>query len=147
MDTEGRFMVAVGAIIEDTTTGKVLLLQRSRKADFTPGIWEEITGRMKQFEGLEEALRREIGEESGITEIEVIKPLTVNHFFRGEKMAEKEIVLIIYWCKTSSDKVVIFGEHDNYRWVEPNEALKLVEHPGVKKDIETFIKEKLLLGG
>lgn len=44
----GRFMVAVGAIIENSTTGKILLLKRSEKRDFAPLIWEEINGRMHQ---------------------------------------------------------------------------------------------------
>lgn len=39
---EGKFMVAVGGIIEDSDSGKILLLKRSSKADFTPGIWEEV---------------------------------------------------------------------------------------------------------
>ena len=135
-------MVAVGAIIENAKTGKILLLKRNSKADFSPGIWEEITGRMKQFEELEEALKGEIKEESRIEEIKIVKPLTINHFFRGERAADKEIILIIYWCITEQEKVVISGEHEDFAWLPPKEALSLVEHPGVKNDIETFIKEK-----
>ena len=63
-------MVAVGAIIEHTGTGKILLLQRTKKADYSPGIWEEITGRMKQHEELEAALHREVFEEAGIREFD-----------------------------------------------------------------------------
>ncbi|MDZ4296610.1 MAG: hypothetical protein U1A16_04570 [Patescibacteria group bacterium] len=54
---EGRFMVAVGTVIEHEGSGKLLLLKRTLKAGFAPGIWEIVTGRMKQFEELEEALR------------------------------------------------------------------------------------------
>lgn len=143
--TEGKFMVAVGAIIENAVTGKILLLQRTRKAGFAPGIWEEVSGRMKQFEELEDALHREILEETGIKTFEIIKPLTINHLFRGEKVAEKELVLIIYWVRTVEEKVTISDEHENFLWAETDNALKMVEHPGVKKDIQTYIKEKASL--
>jgi hypothetical protein len=41
----GRFMVALGAIVEHAATGRILLLKRSATADFSGGIWEHITGR------------------------------------------------------------------------------------------------------
>lgn len=135
-------MVAVGAIIENQNTGKLLLLKRTSRADFSPGIWEEITGRMKQGEELDQALRREISEEAGLTDIKIVKPLTVNHFYRGEKKAENEIILIIYWCKTEEEIITLSGEHEGYKWIAPDEALKIVDHPGVKNDIETFMRER-----
>lgn len=139
---EGRFMVAVGALIENTKTGKILLIQRTRKADFAPGIWEPITGRMKQFEELEEALRREVREETGIRDLQIVKPLTVSHFFRGERVAEQEIILILYWAQTGADEVVLSDEHEAYQWVSPQEALSLTAYPGFVEDIEAFIKER-----
>lgn len=57
-------------------------------------------------------------------------------------MAENELVLIVYWCKAKLREVVISGEHEDYKWVDAEEALNFVEHPGVKGDIEAFLKEK-----
>ena len=138
---EGKFMVSVGAMIEHDATGKILLLKRTHKADFSPGIWEDITGRMKQFEEPEHALVREVQEEAGL-EIEIIKPIKIFHLFRGEKSADNEIIGIIYLCKSKSDKVTISGEHTEYRWVTPQEALEMIDNPSIKKDIEAFIAEK-----
>ncbi len=42
----GRFLVAVGAIIEYRNTGKILMLHRSPEKDFEAEVWEYITGRM-----------------------------------------------------------------------------------------------------
>lgn len=137
----GRFQVSMGAIIEHPTEDKILLLKRTPKADFSPGIWEEITGRLDQDEAPFVGLRREIMEEAGI-EVEIIKPLSIFHFYRGEKIPENELVGIIYWCKSKTDQVTISDEHTDYKWLLPQEALNLVEHEGVKKDIETYIKEK-----
>ncbi|MBN1263119.1 MAG: NUDIX domain-containing protein [Candidatus Pacebacteria bacterium] len=137
----GRFQVSMGAIIEHPTEDKILLLKRNLKADFSPGIWEEITGRIDQHEDPYEGLKREVMEEAGI-EIEVIKPLTIFHLYRGKKIPENELVGIIFWCKAKSEKVEISGEHTEFRWLSPEEALRLVDHEGVKNDIEAYIREK-----
>ena len=54
----------MGAIIENTETGKILLLKRGIEKDFSPEIWEYVTGRLNQFEEPLEGLRREIMEEA-----------------------------------------------------------------------------------
>ncbi|NTU46494.1 NUDIX domain-containing protein [Candidatus Roizmanbacteria bacterium] len=141
VSTEGRFMVAVGAVIEHAKTGRILLIKRSEKADFSGGIWEEVIGRMKQFEEPEEALKREALEEAGVS-IDVIKPISNFHIFRGEKTAEQEVIGIIYWAKTESDTVTLSEEHTDYQWLTPEDALHLASHPGIKRDIEAYIREK-----
>lgn len=140
--SEGRFMVAAGAIIEHVPTGKILLLKRTGAADFAAGVWEDPSGKVKQFEDLEAALRREIEEETEITDLEIVKPLTTNHFFRGAKTAAHEVVLIIYWCRTNTEAITISGEHEEFLWLAPKEALQLTNHPGVKRDVKTFMRER-----
>lgn len=144
---EGRFMVAVGAIIEHVPTGRILLIQRSSRADFSPGIWELISGRMKQFEELDEALRREIAEETGLTDIEIIKPLNASHFYRGTRAADTEIILIMYWVRTTTDRITFSHEHDGYRWLPPHEAVNLVELPAIRRDIAIFQAERTRSAG
>jgi 8-oxo-dGTP diphosphatase len=137
----GRFLVATGAIIENTSTGKVLLLKRSDEKDFSAGIWEYVTGRLHQFEEPELGLRREVMEEAGI-EIEIVKPISVFHIFRGEKTAENELVGIMYWCKTDSGEVKLSEEHSDSRWVTTDEALELISKPSMQADIKAFIGER-----
>jgi 8-oxo-dGTP diphosphatase len=139
-DEEGRFLVALGAVIEHPETGRILLLKRAEDVDWLPGVWEDIGGRMKQFEKPEDALRREVREESGL-EIEIVKPINVFHLFHGEMTARNELIIITYWCRAASDVVVLSHEHSEYRWMLPEEALQLAEHPGVKADIEAFMTE------
>ena len=133
-------MVAVGAMIEHDSSRKILLVKRSETADYLPGIWEDMGGRIKQFEEPEDALRREVREETGL-EIEILKPLAVFHDYYGERSAENEMLIITYWCKARSDPVVLSEEHSAYRWVSPEEALELAEHVGVRRDIQAFIDE------
>ena len=133
-------MVAVGAVIEHVESGKILLLKRAGAADYLPGIWEDPMGRLKQHEEPAEALRREIKEECGL-EIEIFKPLAVFHDYRGERTPENEWIGITYWCKAKSDQVTLSPEHSTYQWVLPRAALGMAKHPGVRKDIEAFIRE------
>lgn len=137
----GKFLVATGAIIENSSTGKILLLKRSDSKDFSAGIWEYITGRLNQFEEPQDGLRREIIEEAGI-EVKIIKPISIFHIFRGEKIAENELVGIMYWCKTESEEIKISDEHSGYTWVTADEALKIIEKPSMREDIKAFIKER-----
>ncbi|MFA5925483.1 MAG: NUDIX domain-containing protein [Parcubacteria group bacterium] len=137
----GKFLVATGAIVENSTTGKILLLKRSGKKDYSPGIWEYTTGRLHQFEDPEDGLRREVMEETGL-EVEIVKPISIFHIFRGEKIAENELVGIMFWCKTDSEEVIVSEEHSGYAWVTAEEALKMMEKPGMKEDIRAFIKER-----
>ena len=138
---EGKFNVAVGAIIENTKTGKILLIKRSSKLDYDPDIWEDVTGRVRQFEDPEKALKKEVKEETGL-EVTIIKPIKTFHIFRGEANAYNELIGIIYWCKTDSDKVKLSAEHSDFKWFNPEEALNFVKHSGVKEDIKAFLREK-----
>lgn len=45
--SEGKFMVAVGGIIQHAHTKKVLLIRRSKDWEFRPGVWEYPISRMK----------------------------------------------------------------------------------------------------
>src|SRR6185295_4472744 len=112
--SEGKFMVAVGAMIQHDPTGKILLLKRAAPADDLPGIWADMGGRIKQFEEPEEALRREVREETGL-EIEVLKPLVVFHDYRGERTAENELLIITHWCTARSDQVILSEEHSAFQ--------------------------------
>lgn len=134
----GRFMVAVGAIIELNKTGKILILKRSQKLDWHAGEWEIHYGRMGQFEDVEKSLRRESREETGITDIEIIKPLTAWHIFRGREKAENELIGITFHCRTNSEEVKISNEHSDFRWVKPAEALKLIKTEGIKRDVIAY---------
>ncbi len=134
----GRFMVASGALIELKNTGKILLVQRSKKLDWHAGEWEICYGRIDQFEGIENGLKREVFEELGIKDLKIIKVLRVWHMFRGSKKAENELIGITYHCRTSTEIVKLSKEHSDYRWVLPSKALELIKNDGIKDEIKIF---------
>lgn len=139
---DGKFTIGIGAIIEYSRSGKILLLHRAPSIDFASNQWDDVGGRMHQFETPEETLRREVKEETGLSNVAIVKPIDVSHYFRGEKIAENEMIVITYWCKTTSDEITLSKEHDTYRWVSPEEALSLVEDPPLKRNVQRYINEK-----
>lgn len=139
---EGKFMIGIGAIIEHSRSGKILLLHRSPSIDFASDQWDDVGGRMRQFETPEEALHREVKEETGLNDVKIVKPIDISHYFRGDKIADNEMIVITYWCETTSSEIILSTEHDSYQWVSPEEALSLVEDPPLKRNILRFIEEK-----
>lgn len=134
----GRFMVAAGAVIVNPE-GKILLLRRSDDLDWQPGEWELMYGRLAQFEDPTEGLMREVMEEAGLT-IEVEKPLTIWHIYRGgEKKPENDLIGITFLCRSTSTNVNISPEHSESRWVTPDQALQLVKVDGILRDIQAYI--------
>ena len=138
---KGKFMVAVAAILENHR-GEILLIKRSSHMEY-PDCWEDIGGRLEQSESPEDGLRREIYEETGIEDIEIVKPLTMFHVFRhNEKKAENELIGLSFWCKTNTSEVKLSDEHTEFKWLHPDTAFDLTDHPALKRYILLYMLEK-----
>jgi mutator protein MutT len=120
-----RFIVAVAFIIE--RDGAILMLRRSPAKDFAPGRWETGSGRVESGEHPEEAVHREVREETGL-QVEIMGPVATFHFYRGE--ASEELIGITFWCRYRAGELVHSDEHDRAIWVNTEEAKSLVESAG-----------------
>ena len=119
----GRFMVGVGAAIEHAESGKVLVIKRA--GDHHKGAWEIVYGRLDQHEDFETGLRREVAEETGITDLEIVDHISVWHTYRGkQQMAELEVLGTTFACRTTTTEVTLSEEHSAYEWVAPEELKK-----------------------
>lgn len=139
----GRFMVAVGAVIEHEKTGKILILRRADSEDWQGGEWEIDYGRIDQFEDPEHGLRREVREETGLADLTIGRVLSVWHIHRGEeKSAHNDLIGITFATTTRSNSVTLSHEHSEYRWVDPEEALALISVEGIRRDVKLYQKMK-----
>ena len=120
-----KFIVAVAFIIE--RDGAILMLRRSPTKDHAPGEWEFGSGRVEHGEQPEEAVHREVREETGL-EVDIVEPVTTFHFYRGA--AREEAVGITFWGRYRSGELTPSQEHDQAIWVSPAEARSLVSFPG-----------------
>ncbi len=138
----GRFTFCVGAIIENQDK-EILLIKRS-PGNFPENIWDVVGGRVEQFEDPFDGLSREIKEETGIENFEIMKAIDVFHLYQKDK--KYDMIGVNFWCKTTTKQVILSREHTEYRWLKPFAALEIVEHHIVKQIIEQFIREKKRLG-
>ena len=99
--------------------GKFLLL---RKEDFVGGEWEIPGGRKLPGEKDEEALKREVFEETGLR-IKILRKL--NQW--KVKIKEKSLLLEgkTYLCKKEKGRIKLSKEHQEYKWLSKKEIKNL----------------------
>ena len=125
-----HFFVAVKALL--FYEEKFLVIRRSDAARGEHYFWEFPGGRMEFGETPEEALLREVGEETGLT-ASCICPIQTWRFFRGE---DTQIVGITFLCKATTDLVQLSEEHDAYAWITKDALDQYPFMPSVRNDIE-----------
>lgn len=99
--------------------------------------WDFPKGHIEKGESIEDALRREVLEETGIKELKIVPGFRkiLRYFFKKEGKTVMKIV-IFYLAETKSSKVKLSFEHIGYKWLP---------YPGARKQL-TFQNAKKLLG-
>ncbi len=75
-------------------------------------------GRVEAGEHFEEALLREVREETGL-EVAVKEPIYVGEWHPVIKGIENQIVGVFFICVPKSEKVTLSTEHDDFQWIDP----------------------------
>ncbi|MFZ2187052.1 MAG: NUDIX domain-containing protein [Candidatus Moraniibacteriota bacterium] len=127
-------LAAKGIIHKD---GRILVLKRSDHDDHKPGVWETPGGGVDQEENPQEALKREILEETGLI-VTVGKPF---HVFTFRKDNGEFKVGITFLCEYVSGEVHISHEHSEYRWIDPSEFSALPSIPSLSEEIARYEDE------
>jgi len=125
------FLVGQKAIVLNRQN-QLLVLQRSEKTK-GEGKWSLPGGAMEHNETPIDSIKREIMEET-MLEVTDIKPFALKSYSH-----KSDSVLIIgYKCKPKLEDVTLNWEHDNYKWLTKDEALKLELTADGKYFIEQF---------
>lgn len=128
-------ITGVYVVVWNPRIGKLLLLHR--KLHWSG--WECVKGRREESESDEETARREVEEETGITNIALTPLRTVMTF----KNKEDEVRNVVFLATTDAEEVTISFEHDDARWVRYDEAMELLTWPDSRELLRT-IHQKFL---
>lgn len=109
-----------------------LLLKRTEERG---GFWQPVTGRIEEDESIEEAVKREIKEEVGISDI--IRIIPDVYSFSIEDSGKDEFILGV---EVNSDEEIsldknTYLEHEKSKWCSFEEAINLLKWPGNKEGL------------
>lgn len=119
-----HFVSVAGLVCNDKD--EILLLKSPQRG------WEYPGGMVEPGEALQDALIREIKEETGV-DVEIIG------FIGVCKNIQKDIVNIDFSCKCTGGELVTSDESLDVKWVSKDEALDLVTFPLTKKRLENML--------
>ena len=108
--------------------------------------WDLVKGHVEKGEKLEETAKREVLEETGIKDINLINGFkeTIRYFFQWK---EKDITKFVTFllAETKTEKVTISEEHIGYKWLPFQEAIELLTFDNAKeilKKANNFLSRK-----
>jgi len=103
----------LSAVVYVERDGKILLLKRAGGEG--TGLWWIPGGAMERDEGPENAARRELLEEAGITPT---SPLSLIGVF-PQHVYGQDTYCVSYACQCREGDVTVSGEHTAHRWIDP----------------------------
>lgn len=137
-----KFEVLPRAVI-CSSDGKILLLRRHKDDENRPGDWDFPGGGVEPGEDYKAACRREIQEETGI----LVRPSDLELFYAGSTFDEtkkQNKVRLIFLVKVDHPRVKLSFEHEEFKWIEPKEAIRIFTHPFYNAALKYAVSHRLL---
>jgi len=123
-----------------------LLLKRAEGQPY-PGLWQMVSGKIKDGETAYHTAIREIKEETGFVPSQLWVAPTVNSFY--EPKNEFICLLPVFAARVDSSKVRLSDEHTDFKWVTKTDAQKMLAWEGQRKAVQIiedyFLNEKSFL--
>jgi nucleoside triphosphatase len=127
----------VGALIIDRE-GKLFLMKSHKWL----GKYVVPGGHIELGESLEEALRREVKEETNL-QIDEIEFLCFQEFIYDDSFWERShFIFFDFACKMKSGEVLLNDEAEEYLWIEPEKAFNLSLDGYTGRAIEEYLKRQ-----
>jgi 8-oxo-dGTP diphosphatase len=126
---EDNFHLGVKALIQNNKKQVLLLKVNLAKLKETKeAYWDIPGGRIQKGDTVEQTLKRELEEETGISHINKFIPfsMVLSNIRIPVGPGSVGLVLASYLCEVDADKVRLSSEHTEYKWFTPDEAAKLL---------------------
>ena len=122
---EGERWIA-GAVIHDGA-GRIFMQRRSADRALFPGAWDIVGGHLEPGEGIVEALRREVNEETGWALRRVVEDLGVTTYTGEDGVERREVDYLVEVDGDLAAPRIEERLHADPRWVERDEAMSLLD--------------------
>lgn len=138
METSYNITKAAGGVVVNTE-GNILVVSQNGDS------WSLPKGHIDEGETALDAAKREILEESGVSELELVKELGTYERFRigengqGEDTTELKKITLFLFKTRQQDLKPIDSHHPEAVWVEKEKVADLLTHP---KDKDFFLQIK-----
>ncbi len=128
-------------MIKEKSVGAIIFCIENAKPIFLllkyPNYWGFVKGKIEKNESAEETARREANEEANISKIKFLEGFrqVIRYFFKfDEKLISKEVIFLLGEIdKEQAEKVKISFEHQAFKWLAFDDAIKLVKHKNEKE--------------
>ena len=144
MSTEEVVLQVAAKAILVNPEGKVLIMREADESyaeGTNAGKYHAAAGgRINPSETYAEGLKREVAEETGITDFEPLYPVHVGEWWPVIKGQKRHIVAIFTVCKTRTSEVRLSEEHDDFRWISPDETGQYDILPAERDAIAAYAK-------
>jgi dATP pyrophosphohydrolase len=136
-------VVAVYVICKKNDFTKYLLL---RRAGFLEGVWQTVTGKVKENETAITAAKRELFEETGIIFDQLYLADFVDSYFDPRLNCVIQAPVFIAFINSFQEVKLSSAEHDQYKWLDFDEALNHLSFfgqiTGLRHIEEYFVRKK-----
>ena len=127
-------------IVFDTKTKKILIGKRKDPKDIKGLIWAFPGGRPEHGEELEDAIKREVKEETGL------QTESMGVVFAKTYPEKRGLLAIYFLCGIVGGKERANEDFSETKWVSPKELKKYFEtsfHPKLREYLEGLTNEKI----
>ncbi len=106
--------------------------------------WEAVGGRLEEGENLEDGLRREVLEETGMALHTVGEVIHVDEWFAKPEGREVHIVALFFVCHTGNQEPETSDEHDRFAWVDAISISDFDVHPQIVTAIQKALRGEVV---
>ena len=128
MSKDYKFRTVVKGLI--TYRGEVLIGKKEESDHPISGEWHLLGGRLEHGEQVEQAVKREIKEETGL-EVDVHQTVDVMTF--SWDVDEKDSLQIVFHCEAENKDAEALDDLTEVKWVDPSELTEHVHSEEAKR--------------
>ncbi|MFE9689711.1 NUDIX hydrolase [Micromonospora sp. NPDC005806] len=129
-----------GALIVDDD-GRIFIQRRSPDRTLFPNCWDIVGGHLEPGESVEEALRREVTEETGWTVSQVLGQVGEYRYTGDDGLVRVETDFLVRVAGDLSRPRLEEGKHTEFRWLAEQDVDLLDEHRDVNDGLIRRIAE------